>query len=79
MMYVWNGFAIVGKRADLTENLLITIEKEETALQNETGKWSVKMVRKADVCLLMFCEISVDSGNMLLNLSMEILEPPGSW
>lgn len=42
MMYVWNGFAIVGRRADLTENLLVTIEKEETALQNETSKWSVK-------------------------------------
>ncbi|XP_010726427.2 tetratricopeptide repeat protein 39B-like, partial [Meleagris gallopavo] len=38
MMYVWNGFAIVGKRADLTENLLVTIEKEETALKNETSK-----------------------------------------
>lgn len=38
MMYVWNGFAIVGQRADLTENLLVTIEKEETALQNETSK-----------------------------------------
>lgn len=38
MMYVWNGFAIVGKRVDLTENLLVTIEKEETALQNETSK-----------------------------------------
>lgn len=43
MMYVWNGFAIVGKRADLTENLLVTIEKEETALQNETSKWSIKV------------------------------------
>lgn len=42
-MYVWNGFAIVGKRADLTENLLVTIEKEETALQNETSKWSIKV------------------------------------
>lgn len=38
MMYVWNGFAVVGQRADLTENLLVTIEKEETALQNETSK-----------------------------------------
>nr|DBA28125.1 TPA: hypothetical protein GDO54_008531 [Pyxicephalus adspersus] len=35
MMYVWNGFTIVGKRSDLTENLLVTIEKAETALQNE--------------------------------------------
>ncbi|XP_063770143.1 tetratricopeptide repeat protein 39B isoform X3 [Pseudophryne corroboree] len=37
MMYVWNGFAIVGRRSDLTENLLVTIEKAETALQNETN------------------------------------------
>uniref|UniRef100_A0A6I8NU06 Tetratricopeptide repeat protein 39B n=1 Tax=Ornithorhynchus anatinus TaxID=9258 RepID=A0A6I8NU06_ORNAN len=37
MMYVWNGFSIVGKRADLTESLLITIEKEELALRSETS------------------------------------------
>lgn len=37
-MYVWNGFSIVGMRADLTENLLVTIEKEETALKNETSE-----------------------------------------
>ncbi|KAM4706396.1 tetratricopeptide repeat protein 39B isoform 2-T2 [Discoglossus pictus] len=35
MMYVWNGFTIVGKRCDLTENLLVTIEKAEAVLQNE--------------------------------------------
>ncbi|XP_032873840.1 tetratricopeptide repeat protein 39B isoform X5 [Amblyraja radiata] len=33
MMYIWNGFAILGKRADLTENMLVTIEKAETELQ----------------------------------------------
>ncbi|XP_025929308.1 tetratricopeptide repeat protein 39B isoform X2 [Apteryx rowi] len=49
MMYVWNGFAIVGKRADLTENLLVTIEKEETALQNETNHSEYYM---DDVCML---------------------------
>uniref|UniRef100_A0A8B9HJS5 Tetratricopeptide repeat protein 39B n=1 Tax=Astyanax mexicanus TaxID=7994 RepID=A0A8B9HJS5_ASTMX len=32
MMYVWNGFTIVGKRADATESLLITIEKAEEQL-----------------------------------------------
>lgn len=37
-MYVWNGFSIVGKRKDLCENLLVTIEKAESALQNE-GKY----------------------------------------
>ncbi|KAJ7423409.1 tetratricopeptide repeat domain 39B [Pitangus sulphuratus] len=49
MMYVWNGFAIVGKRSDLTENLLVTIEKEETALQNETNHNEYYV---DDVCML---------------------------
>ncbi|KAJ8262194.1 hypothetical protein GJAV_G00163570 [Gymnothorax javanicus] len=35
MMYVWNGFTIVGKRADMTEGLLITIEKAEQQLSND--------------------------------------------
>ncbi|XP_063311228.1 tetratricopeptide repeat protein 39B isoform X1 [Pelobates fuscus] len=38
MMYVWNGFTIVGRRSDLTENLLVTIEKAETALQNDKNQ-----------------------------------------
>ncbi|KAF4802923.1 tetratricopeptide repeat domain 39B [Turdus rufiventris] len=49
MMYVWNGFAVVGKRADLTENLLVTIEKEETALENETNHNEYYV---DDVCML---------------------------
>uniref|UniRef100_A0A4W6DH72 Tetratricopeptide repeat protein 39B n=1 Tax=Lates calcarifer TaxID=8187 RepID=A0A4W6DH72_LATCA len=32
MMYVWNGFTIVGKRADSTEALLVTIEAAEEQL-----------------------------------------------
>uniref|UniRef100_A0A672ZCN3 Tetratricopeptide repeat protein 39B n=1 Tax=Sphaeramia orbicularis TaxID=375764 RepID=A0A672ZCN3_9TELE len=32
MMYVWNGFTIVGKRADSTEALLVTIETAEEQL-----------------------------------------------
>lgn len=35
MMYVWNGFSIVSKRKDLSENLLVTVEKAETALQSQ--------------------------------------------
>uniref|UniRef100_A0A8C7BTY0 Tetratricopeptide repeat protein 39B n=3 Tax=Neovison vison TaxID=452646 RepID=A0A8C7BTY0_NEOVI len=35
MMYVWNGFPIVSKRKDLSENLLVTVEKAEATLQNE--------------------------------------------
>ncbi|XP_007568150.1 tetratricopeptide repeat protein 39B isoform X1 [Poecilia formosa] len=37
MMYVWNGFNIVGKRADYTESLLVTIEKAEQQLRNDTN------------------------------------------
>ncbi|KAM3857737.1 tetratricopeptide repeat protein 39B [Diretmus argenteus] len=35
MLYVWNGFTIVGKRADCTESLLVTIETVEEQLRNE--------------------------------------------
>lgn len=35
MMYVWNGFTIVGKRADCTESLLVTIETAEEQLRND--------------------------------------------
>ncbi|KAM5330104.1 tetratricopeptide repeat protein 39B isoform 1-T1 [Glossophaga mutica] len=35
MMYAWNGFPVVSKRKDLSENLLLTIEKAEATLQNE--------------------------------------------
>lgn len=35
MMYVWNGFTIVGKRADATEALLVTIEAAEEQLRND--------------------------------------------
>uniref|UniRef100_A0A8C5WNB7 Tetratricopeptide repeat protein 39B n=1 Tax=Laticauda laticaudata TaxID=8630 RepID=A0A8C5WNB7_LATLA len=49
MMYVWSGFSVLGKRADFTENMLITIEKEETLLKNETHHNEYYM---DDVCLL---------------------------
>ncbi|KAI5609288.1 tetratricopeptide repeat protein 39B [Silurus asotus] len=35
MMYVWNGFTIVGKQPDATEALLITIERAEEHLRND--------------------------------------------
>lgn len=35
MMYVWNGFTIVGKRADLTESLLVTVESAEEKLRSD--------------------------------------------
>ncbi|TKS68314.1 Tetratricopeptide repeat protein 39B [Collichthys lucidus] len=37
MMYVWNGFTIVGKRPELTERILATLEKAEDELREETN------------------------------------------
>lgn len=42
MMYVWNGFTIVGKRADCTEALLITIEAAEEQLRNDPSELKIK-------------------------------------
>uniref|UniRef100_A0A8C6PIF8 Tetratricopeptide repeat protein 39B n=1 Tax=Nothobranchius furzeri TaxID=105023 RepID=A0A8C6PIF8_NOTFU len=35
MMYVWNGFNIVGKRADFTESLLVSVERAEQQLRDD--------------------------------------------
>ncbi|KAI3353109.1 hypothetical protein L3Q82_019675, partial [Scortum barcoo] len=35
MMYVWNGFTVVGKRPELTECILATLEKAEEELRND--------------------------------------------
>ncbi|XP_019956910.2 tetratricopeptide repeat protein 39B [Paralichthys olivaceus] len=35
MMYVWNGFTIVGKRPELTEGILNTLEKAEKQLRDD--------------------------------------------
>lgn len=42
MMYVWNGFTIVGKRGDSTEALLITIEAAEEQLRNDPSELNIK-------------------------------------
>nr|KAF6434746.1 tetratricopeptide repeat domain 39B [Molossus molossus] len=48
MMYIWNGFPIVSKRRDLSENLLITIEEAEATLQSQNrSEYSVD-----DECLV---------------------------
>ncbi|XP_070839804.1 tetratricopeptide repeat protein 39B-like [Chaetodon trifascialis] len=35
MMYVWNGFTVVGKRPELTESILSTLEKAEEQLRQD--------------------------------------------
>lgn len=37
-MYVWNGFTIVGKRPELTESILATLEKAEDELGEEKSE-----------------------------------------
>ncbi|XP_073449659.1 tetratricopeptide repeat protein 39A isoform X3 [Aquarana catesbeiana] len=33
MMYIWNGYAVIGKQRDLTENMLETLNQSEEALE----------------------------------------------
>lgn len=40
-MYVWNGFTIVGKRADCTESVLVTIETAEEQLRNDPSEFKI--------------------------------------
>ncbi|KAM7394376.1 hypothetical protein PAMP_021183 [Pampus punctatissimus] len=35
MMYVWNGFTVVGKRPEMTESILTTLEKAEEQLKDD--------------------------------------------
>ena len=37
-MYVWNGFTVVGKRPELTQNILATLERAEEQLRNNSGE-----------------------------------------
>ena len=39
MMYVWNGFTIVGKRPELTYSILSTIQKAEDQLASSASQW----------------------------------------
>lgn len=38
MMYVWNGFTVVGRRPELTERILATLEKAEEELGDDSSK-----------------------------------------
>lgn len=38
MMYVWNGFTVVGRRPELTERILAILEKAEEELGDDSSK-----------------------------------------
>lgn len=40
-MYVWNGFNVVGKRPELTESILTTLEKAEEQLKDDPSEWNI--------------------------------------
>lgn len=42
MMYVWNGFTVVGKRPDLTERILAILEKTEEQLGDNPSQLKSK-------------------------------------
>lgn len=52
MMYVWNGFTVVGKRPILTQNILATLEEAHERLRNDPSKSSFKTftLRPALLC-----------------------------
>ncbi|KAM4751189.1 tetratricopeptide repeat protein 39B-like [Anableps anableps] len=49
MMYVWNGFAVVGKRPELTESILSTLETAEEQLRNDSAPSEYHM---DDLCVV---------------------------
>lgn len=34
MMYIWNGYTVIGKHKDLTENMLKTLDEAQTKLDS---------------------------------------------
>uniref|UniRef100_A0A4W5JKB8 Tetratricopeptide repeat protein 39B n=1 Tax=Hucho hucho TaxID=62062 RepID=A0A4W5JKB8_9TELE len=52
MIYVWNGFTIVGKRPELTERILVTIEKAEEQLKNDPRLISGPSYHVDDQCMV---------------------------
>lgn len=42
MMYIWNGFTVVGKRPSLTQNILATLEEADEQLRKHPSKISFK-------------------------------------
>ncbi|KAL7403470.1 hypothetical protein ABVT39_000964 [Epinephelus coioides] len=49
MMYVWNGFTVVGKRPELTKSILTTLEKAEEELRDDPNPSEYHM---DDMCVI---------------------------
>lgn len=43
MMYIWNGYTVIGKQKDLTEGMLKTLNEAQTKLESSPSKYSTKL------------------------------------
>ena len=41
-MYIWNGYAVIGKQPELTDGILEIIIKAEEMLEKGPGPWGCK-------------------------------------
>ncbi|XP_069594027.1 tetratricopeptide repeat protein 39A isoform X1 [Ranitomeya imitator] len=51
MMYIWNGYAVLGKQRDLTEKMLLTLKRAEENLKGHEGATENDFLRD-DQCLV---------------------------
>lgn len=50
MMYVWNGFTVVGKRPSLTQNIFAMLDEADEQLRNDPSKISFKTFCPTHFC-----------------------------
>lgn len=65
MMYIWNGYTVIGKHKDLTEGMLKTLEEAQETLEkcpsNGSSYWGLMLFKRINppcimrVFLLLLC------------------------
>lgn len=45
MMYIWNGYTVIGKHKDLTEGMLKTLEEAQQTLEQHPSKISLQTMQ----------------------------------
>lgn len=43
MMYIWNGYTVIGKHKDLTENMLKTLDEAQAQLESSTSRIPLRL------------------------------------
>lgn len=57
-MYVWNGFTVVGKRPEVTEAILTTLEKAEQQLKDDPSERNSRILILSYTSFFSFLYIS---------------------